>query len=138
MYEMIGGWNIRCNVNLDQYDDEFQFIKDNIKKDYQEKYNRLNYFDLSRMFNYFENNSKMGLTIDLILRNYKIEYHLDQLLKEPRYQALKISQLVDMVSMSSFRDNISNNANRIFNGFSQGSTKSFTQEQRRRQKQINN
>lgn len=135
VHEMVGGWIVRCNVYLDRDDDELGFIEKNIKKSYIEKLDRIHYYDLSRMFNYFENNSKIGPLIEDVLTNFNVEFDKMKILTDPKYRGEKIVDLVNMVSLSTLRDKSKNNSiDKIFNGSSKNSNIIYTQDQRRRLK----
>ncbi|HRY78689.1 MAG TPA: hypothetical protein P5154_07995 [Candidatus Izemoplasmatales bacterium] len=129
------GDKVQINIYGDNQDDELEFIKENVTAEYKKKMNDWSVYDFSRMFNVFEMQSKVGPNIETVLRNFKIEFDDDLLLKDCVYRSEKVISLVRMVSLVDIRENLKISGDVIFDGASKNSKKKYSAELRRERKQ---
>jgi hypothetical protein len=130
LYSTLGS-RVRISIYGDNQDDEFDFIRDNLKKSHVSQFNNISVFDFSRMFNYFETKSKIGPQLEVVLKNFNIEYNLKKLLKDCGYRAGKIIDLVNMVALSSIREQNKMPNDVIFDGSSKNTETHYMVDKRR-------
>ncbi|MDD3106255.1 MAG: hypothetical protein PHP65_00415 [Bacilli bacterium] len=130
LYERLGK-PVRINVYLDYQDDEFDYIDSQLKGEYKTKFRQFSVFDFSRMFNFFETNSKIGPQLDKVLANFQIEFDENELLKNCEYRAKMIVKLVKMQSLYDIRENLKTSSDVIFDGSSKNSKTKFINQKRR-------
>lgn len=133
LYEICGE-TIRLNVYLDREDDEFGYLKSKLNSEYRAKIDKMSIYDFSRMFNFFESGTKEGPQIEAVLDLFNIQFDKNILLKDSKHRAIKIVELVTMVSLAQIRDDFKIGSDVIFDGSSKRSDKKYLRDRRREKK----
>ena len=94
-------------IFLDAIDNDFDFIRRNLKLESRKKLDKIEYFDLARIYN-TQDNFTIGGIIECVLENFNINFDESRLLKEPLYRAEKTADLIKVTMMTKYQESIEN------------------------------
>lgn len=122
----------RFMVWKDFLDDEWEFIKTNVKKN---EFPDGEIFDLSRLFNYLEHPIPyFGPLLERVLTQFRIKFDLHHLLSDSDYRADRIIELVNMVSLYQLSKEEPDNYDRLFDSHGLKNNNHFNTLERRKLK----
>jgi len=115
IYTSLSDKKHKVMIFFDSIDNDFDFIRSNLKLDDRKKLDKIKYFDLARIYN-TQDSFIIGGIIECVLENFNIDFDENRLLKEPLYRAEKITDLIDVSMMIKYKEAIENrNYNNIDN-----------------------
>ncbi len=94
-------------IFFDSIDNDFDFIRNNLKLDDRKKLDEIEYFDLARIYN-TQDSFIIGGIIECVLENFNIDFDEKRLLREPLYRAKKIADLIDVSMMTKYQEAVEN------------------------------
>ncbi len=107
IYEFFKDEKYKIMIFLDAIDNDFDFIRRNLKLESRKKLDKIEYFDLARIYN-TQDNFTIGGIIECVLENFNINFDESRLLKEPLYRAEKTADLIKVTMMTKYQESIEN------------------------------